>query len=628
MGYRVVFAPKAIVYHLHHGSWGKKPPQHRMTLLERNAFYTVIKNYEQQNLEAVLPLALLLAIKRSLVDAGINREEYKPGYPDEVRARKPTVKVPKITFCPLVALEQVMDNLPLLLEKRRAIQSVRRRSDGEFFSQFAQGLLNPNRTEPVYVTAYEALLKTWNLPDFFRQPASRRLLLVCHDTIGEKMAGPGMRYWELAQVLSRHFEVTLAAPGLPGRHSDEFHVTGYRRADDASIAPLVARADAIMAISYLVHELPSLALAGKPLILDLYVPYTLESLETYAHLPLSQWQRKQEELVAVLNHQLQVGDFYVCASERQRHYWLGMLVANNRINPSTYDQDKTLQSLIDLVPFGLPMEPPQHTRQVLKGVYPGIGPDDKVILWGGGIWNWFDPLTLIRAVGKVVHQRPDVKLFFMGRGHFDPTVVPDQPMADRAVKLSRELGLLDHHVFFGDWVDYEERQNYLLEADIGASLHFINAETRFAFRTRLLDYIWASLPTVTTRGDGLSELMGKEGLAKVVEPEDVGGVTEAILTLLDEPGLRERLEPDFDRVARQFHWEVVAEPIIRFCQQPRRAPDHAWLKIDLSTVPQIGPTSWWALPGRAWLYLQQGGPGYLWQGVKTYFRWLQARRWW
>ena len=59
---------------------------------------------------------------------------------------------------------------------------------------------------------------------------------------------------------------------------------------------------------------------------------------------------------------------------------------------------------------------------------------------------------------------------------------------------------LDHTVFFNDgWVPYAERGAWLAEADIGVSAHFDDIETRFAFRTRLLDYLWAGLPIVTTR---------------------------------------------------------------------------------------------------------------------------------
>ena len=148
-------------------------------------------------------------------------------------------------------------------------------------------------------------------------------------------------------------------------------------------------------------------------------------------------------------------------------------------------------------------EPPRHTRPVLRGVVPGIGDDDKVVLWGGGIYNWFDPLTLLRAVDKLRRRLPEVRLFFLGLKHPNPQV-GEMTMADDAVALAEELGLVGTNVFFNeDWVEYDDRQNYLLEADIGVSTHLDHVETEFSFRTRLLDYLWASLPIVATSGDSL-----------------------------------------------------------------------------------------------------------------------------
>jgi len=57
--------------------------------------------------------------------------------------------------------------------------------------------------------------------------------------------------------------------------------------------------------------------------------------------------------------------------------------------------------------------PPQAQHPVLKGVHPGIGDDDQVILWGGGVWEWFDPLTAIRAMPRVVVSCPRARLFFI-----------------------------------------------------------------------------------------------------------------------------------------------------------------------------------------------------------------------
>ncbi len=102
-----------------------------------------------------------------------------------------------------------------------------------------------------------------------------------------------------------------------------------------------------------------------------------------------------------------MGDYFLCGNERQRDYWLGILTANGRINPRTFNQDPTLLSLIDIVGVGIPDREPVHTdglcpRPLLRGIHPIIPDDAKIVLWGGGIWNWLDPLTLINAWPQVL----------------------------------------------------------------------------------------------------------------------------------------------------------------------------------------------------------------------------------
>jgi hypothetical protein len=122
------------------------------------------------------------------------------------------------------------------------------------------------------------------------------------------------------------------------------------------------------------------------------------------------------------------------------------------------------------------------------------------VLWGGGIYNWFDPLTLLRAIDKLRARFPEVRLYFLGLRHPNPQV-GEMKMTDDAVALAHELGLVGTHVFFNeDWVDYDDRQNYLLEADIGVSTHLDHVD-RVLIPYALLDYLWASLPIVATAGD-------------------------------------------------------------------------------------------------------------------------------
>ena len=78
VGYEVIFAPQSVCYHVHFGSSSSMAPAKMQYLYERNALYTILKNYEQRYLERVLPLALLMQFKRAYLHArkaGVDMDE-------------------------------------------------------------------------------------------------------------------------------------------------------------------------------------------------------------------------------------------------------------------------------------------------------------------------------------------------------------------------------------------------------------------------------------------------------------------------------------------------------------------------------------------------------------------------
>ncbi|MDY7079020.1 MAG: glycosyltransferase [Chloroflexota bacterium] len=453
-----------------------------------------------------------------------------------------------------------------------------------------------------------------------------RVLLICNDAVGERMAGPGIRYWEFARVLGRHFQVKLIVPpfvrmdsvpateGLPA----SLHVCAHTR----ELRSLVKNCDVIVTRGAVLTAYPFLIELGKPLVLDMYNPFLLEGLQRDVEAGLLEKLTSHENDLQALKLQLISGDFFICADEKQRDYWLGMLSTMGRVNPYNHQHDPTLRRLIDLVPFGLPEKPPQHTQPVLKGVYKTIAADDKVILWGGGIWNWFDAPTLIKAMPLILQQRTDVKLFFMGinRPNQNPAMMK---AVDQAVALSKELGLYERAILFNDWVPYEERQNYLLEADLGVSLHLDNVETRFAFRTRLLDYVWAGLPFLSTGGDVLSETLAVQGLARLVAPGDVDGVAQTILSLLANPTLRADCAPRFRQVVAGYRWEVVTRPLVEFCSAPHLAPDKAYLRQRGLSAEQQGARR--HLLAKSWRALRLGGVSGFLRQTGDYLRWIRSK---
>jgi hypothetical protein len=206
---------------------------------------------------------------------------------------------------------------------------------------------------------------------------------------------------------------------------------------------------------------------------------------------------------------------------------------------------------------------------VLKGVHPGIGADDQVVLWGGGAWDWFDPLTLVEAWPAVVEQVPDARLWFLGL-HLTTDNVKHMRVAHRATLRAAELGLTDTTVFFGEWVPYELREAYLLEADLGVTVARDLAETRLSFRTRVLDYLWAGLPVVTTEGDVLSDLVRNERLGAVVPPGDPQALARALVHLLRHPVERSGMGQRARVVAQRFRWSVAVEPLRRVLREPWR----------------------------------------------------------
>jgi len=410
---------------------------------------------------------------------------------------------------------------------------------------------------------------------------TQRVLIVSLDPVGENMAGPAIRNLEFARVLSSETHVTLAVPSGDAPVGYDLRVVAY---DRERLNALASECDILIVSGRALWSYPFLGRLDKPLVVDVYDPFGIESLPLLIDKPEAELVRRHTAVLDALTDLFTYGDFFICASETQRDFWLGWLEATNRINGATYGDDATFRNLIDVVPFGIADDPPQHAQAVLKGVYPGIGEKDRVILWGGGVYNWFDPLTLIRAMDRICAQRDDVKLFFMGVRHPTPGASGGD-MADRAVTLSLELGLLNRCVFFNEWTPYRERQNYLLEADLGVSLHFDHLETHLSFRTRLLDYIWAGLPMVVTRGDVLSEVVERERLGWTVDGQDVEQVTSALLTGLD--ARRGDFSDRFAALAQTLVWERGMRPLLDFCREPRLAPDRQGERGALHSLPTL-----------------------------------------
>lgn len=579
-GHRVRYVPESVAFHKHHASMKKFGQWREDYLLERNALYTMIKNYDDETLGRVLPAALGLAIRRGVARGGVDTSVLDLAR-GAGRENEETLTVSKRFLAPVFAIDALVAELPALLAERARVQAARRRSDRDLFPLFRQAL-EPAEGDPGYLKGYRAVVEALGIEQHFA--TRRRVVVVTGDPLTAKMAGPAIRAWEIAAALSEEHEVELITTQSCEVSHPRFRarsVDGYRE-----LRKLEEWCDVLVFQGFLLEVYPWLKKSRKVLVVDIYDPFHLEQLEQARDLGERDRYAAVINSVNTLNEQLRRGDFFLCASEKQRDFWLGQLAALARINPLTYDDDETMQSLIAVVPFGVADAPPVRTRDAIKGVVPGIGRDDKVILWGGGVYNWFDPLTLLRAVDRVRAKRSDVRLFFLGLSHPNPDV-PTMRMAAQTKELAGELGLTGTHVFFNEeWVAYDDRANYLLDSDIGVSTHLDHVETAFSFRTRILDYFWAGLPVVATQGDALADVIDAETLGVTVPPEDVDALADALLRLLDDEAFALQCRTNIAAVARRYQWATALRPLVEFCRDPRRAAD---LVAGLGPEPLLHP---------------------------------------
>jgi glycosyltransferase involved in cell wall biosynthesis len=402
------------------------------------------------------------------------------------------------------------------------------------------------------------------------EPTARHthVAVLTEDVVAEKMAGPAIRAWRLAEQLATVCEVRLASTSRCDLRHESFD-TGL--VDRQSIGELLSWSDVVVIQGWLLAAFPEITRSDVVVVVDAYDPMHLEQLEQARDGGAVQRDRVVTAASAGLVEQLARADFVICASEEQRDFWLGTLAAIGRINVDLYDDDPTYRSFIDVVPFGIDPPPPSG-EGALRGVVEGIGRDDQIVLWNGGVYNWFDPVSLIRAVHLLEDTHPNLRLVFLGMRHPNPGV-PAMQRASDAVAEADTLGMTGRSVFFNhDWVELNRRHLYLLDASVVASTHEPGIETDFSFRTRVLDAIWASVPLLVTRGGALSRLVAERELGVLVEPHDVAGIAAALEQLLS-PDRHERFRAALVETAEGLRWPVVAEPLVRFCAAPRRAPD-------------------------------------------------------
>ena len=190
--------------------------------------------------------------------------------------------------------------------------------------------------------------------------------------------------------------------------------------------------------------------------------------------------------------------------------------------------------------------------------FPQLTDGDTIVLWWGNVWRWFDADTAVRAFASIADSRPDLKLVITAGKPQDKQIERFYDATAEVKALAAELGVLERTVLFlDDWVPYDERHEYLREADIGLTLHRHADEGQVATRHRYMDYLWAELPCVLRRGDEAAEEFAAAGFATVLESPSPEDLATALLALADDPSKLAAARVAGSSLAARYRWSAV-----------------------------------------------------------------------
>lgn len=353
-----------------------------------------------------------------------------------------------------------------------------------------------------------------------------RVMLVCPEPLGHgQPAGIGIRFLEIARVLRADgHEVTMLAPDVVGLTAESLHETS-KRSDLAVLQGHVANA-------FFQHAEPI------PTVIDLYDPYIIENLHYFAERGAEVFQHDHFTLMSSLAR----GDFFLCASEAQRMFYLGALLAAGRLNPELFEEDPELESLIAIAPFGVPA--PQ-TR---------VEPARPFDILFGGIYDWYDPILAIEATALVLNAT----LTFMH--HPNPELTPQGKLGE-AMAHVRAKGY--DFVRFEPWAPYEQRAEFFARFSMALLTFPRSLETDLSMRTRIYDYLWCGLPIVTSPAPGTDEILERYDCGLVVHDESPRAFADALLRVD-----RAHMTSGTQQFVSEHQWDRTLAPLRAFCRAP------------------------------------------------------------
>jgi glycosyltransferase involved in cell wall biosynthesis len=520
-------------------------------LYERNALYTIYKNYEDRNIDRVLSAALLLLGQRAVRFMNVTGDylsEYEWNSTD--RSSEQDASVHRNAVAALIAANEFSDNLAQFRAKRAWVQERRVRSDSELFTLFGQpGRVNwiNHSSDAPYAVAHYAILDAFGLHDLWSD-VPKHILLISPDVlpVGDVPAtGSGIRAWALGQGLEaqgHHVHYTMPAPAIAGREGQvptEYVEGAWTPQNLQSIIDSMVP-DVVVSCGW-----PNIVWTPRvnvPLAIDLTGPHLLER----AYQGHQDAETNAQEKVAALRQ----GDFFSCIGERQRYYFEAWLLQ------AGLDPDE-LESSLAVIPYSTDPHQPEH-------IWPVQGAHEPVrFVYGGIFLPWQDPAAALLEVTSVLDERGGGTLEVIGGPH------PFYPVSTGLYGPLMKSLADSPHVSLSGLLPHDKLVERYRRASVAVDVMQPNAERRLAFPSRTVHYLWCGLPVIHPEYSEVASHIRDYEAGWIVPHDDTAALREVVISILADPAEAERRGRNAQRLAfERFNWDTTVEPLAAFVQRP------------------------------------------------------------
>ena len=389
------------------------------------------------------------------------------------------------------------------------------------------------------------------------------------------LTGPGIRTWQFIKpALDRRHKVCLICFQTPGAYAKKeqirknisknftYYSIGQKNIQNVAYFQKIHdsfRPDCILSMSsycpmYLATQIKSVA----PVWFDQGDLMVEAQIKSYVD-------NNSDSLYDFLKLERRVlsrGDVFSTVSTPQKFALIGKLGENGRLNKET-----TGYEFVHVIPCGVERKRFVHNKTIIRGKY--VKRDDFVILWSGGYNNWVDIDTLYLALEKAMSKNEKIK-FVSSAG---PISSQSETLYAHFLKLINESEFKDRYIMLG-WLPTKDLHNLYLESNIGINIDRYCYEVLLGSRHRILDWMRAGLPVLTTETSELTKILSKEKMIITFPINDSDTLSRTILSLSSQSRRLRR----YSRNAKKFVYEnflneKTIKPFLDWLDSLKCSPD-------------------------------------------------------